>query len=299
MVYSKGQASRLDPEAISDFKFTSPNDGWLLTDNHLYRTRDGGRTWSPLRVPGGDGYFSAVDFLPGGKVGWLGGSVCGALRKGEWAANRFYCSATANTADFAAVYKTSDGGRTWRREQVSRRTGTLHDLRMRSARSGFAVGQAGAFRYEGGRWLEAESQMPAWEERGTMYGERCLDIIIGMPTYCPVHFHFTDDRHGWLSNSDGYLCRTNDGGRTWIDISRGAEEGQPLDSPEPPYFAYFHLDADGQGVALDTDGRLQETGNGGVTWTLVTKQDEKEFKGMFALDAKRVWMIAGDGIYKW
>jgi photosystem II stability/assembly factor-like uncharacterized protein len=296
LVYSKGKANRFDPEAIDEFKFINPADGWVLANNQLLRTRDGGRTWLPLGMPKVDGYFTALDFLPGGKVGWIGGSVCGPLRKDEFAANRFYCSASENTAGFAAVFVTRDGGHTWRRQSVSRRTGNVGHLRMRSARSGFAIGQAGAFRYEGGKWLAAESQMPLGDEGESMYGERCLDIIIGLPTYCPVSFHFADDKHGWLSNSDGYLCRTGDGGRTWVDISRGVEEGQPLDPPMAPFFFHFNIGADGHGIALDTDGGLQETGNGGVTWVRSTEQGA--FVGMFALDAKRVWLIGADGVYR-
>jgi photosystem II stability/assembly factor-like uncharacterized protein len=292
LVYSKGKASWLDPEAIDEFKFINPADGWMLANNHLYRTHDGGRT---LGMPKVDGYFTTLDFLPGGKVGWMGGSVCGPLWKDESAANRFYCSAPENIASFAAVFVTRDGGRTWRRQPVSRLTGTIGHLRMRSERSGFAIGQAGAFRYEGGRWLDAESQMPHDDEGQSMYGERCLDIVIGMPTYCPVSFHFTDDKHGWLSNSDGYLCRTGDGGRTWVDISRGAEEGQPVDAPVPPFFTDFYIGADGSGMALDTDGDLQLTGNGGVTWARATEREA--FVGMFALDAERVWLIGADGVY--
>ncbi|MFL6254876.1 MAG: hypothetical protein ACJ74T_07620 [Pyrinomonadaceae bacterium] len=293
LVYSKGKASRSDPECIDDFRFTSPDEGWLLANSHLYRTRDGGRTWRSLDVPEVDGYLAAVDFLPGGKVGWLGGNVCGALRKDEWAANRFHCSAASNTASFAAVFKTRDGGRTWQRERVSRATGTIVRLRMRSARSGFATGQAGAFSYEGGRWLDAESQLPDAPEWERKSGEGCLEIAIGLPTYCPVSFHFNDEKHGWLSNANGYLGRTSDGGRTWTDIARAPDVGGIVD---PPFFIDLYIGADGSGMALDTDGDLQETSDGGVTWECVTERGS--FKSMFALDAERVWLVAADGLYR-
>lgn len=290
-VYSMGKASRFDKDYIDRLTFVSPRDGWMLTNDKLYRTGDGGRTWLPLPMPGGDSYYSEVDFLPDGRRGWLAGGVCAPFRKGEDTANRFHCSATSATV--AAVFMTSDGGNTWRRQTVSRMFGDIFYLKMRDAHSGFAVGQAGAFRYEGGRWLDAQSAFEGRNDPEDTPGEYGLEIAIGMPTFCPVNFHFTDGRHGWLTNSNGYVARTNDGGRTWVDISR-CDEGEG--HADPPYFSTLFISGDGRGLALDTDGGLQETEDGGVTWGQVAEPGT--FTGMFALAAGKTWLVAGDGIYR-
>ncbi len=87
-------------------QFISPSRGWLVDTQptapaeDLYATTDGGATWHRVasfgpRRPGGPGVLpemGRIEFEPNGRTGWLGGGMFS-----------------------RTLFKTSDGGRTWRR----------------------------------------------------------------------------------------------------------------------------------------------------------------------------------------
>ena len=293
LVYSKGKASFFDSEYISHLEFVSPTTGWMLVNHKLYRTDDGGDTWRSLPTPKMD-FLETFDFLPGGELGWLGGTVCEPMQKDESTANRFYCGGGLRHAgDIAALFITRNGGQTWQRQPVTRRFGDIRFVKMRDASHGFAIGQAGTFRYQHRRWIVAESAILELENPEETPGEYSLQVQIGMPTFCPVNFRFTDNLHGYISNTNGYFGRTNDGGRTWIDIARSYEEGRELD---PPYFMQFFIAPGGWGLALDSEGGLQETFDGGVTWDRLANRGIPI--NLFALKVEKVWVITSNGIYR-
>jgi hypothetical protein len=166
---------------------------------------------------------------------------------------------------------------------------------MQYLNNGFATGEGGAFRYEHGKWIEAKKAEPNRGRNDNQMNpdDGCLSIEIGAPTFAPTLFQFLDHRYGWLTNSNGYICRTIDGGRTWADMAHLTPSTRSLWSN---FINALFISSSGDGFALDSRGAIQSTKDGGVNWEQLTAPDT--FRGMFALDEKRIWLLNADGMYR-
>jgi photosystem II stability/assembly factor-like uncharacterized protein len=109
---------RADPIAnIADVQFVDRRDGWVSTTGRsgIYRTTDGGRTWSVLRVPG------CRDSCANARISFLDarhGFALTALRRGE------------------QLFRTADGGETW---QLVSRPAVGGPISFLNGRDGFLV----------------------------------------------------------------------------------------------------------------------------------------------------------------
>jgi photosystem II stability/assembly factor-like uncharacterized protein len=146
----------------------------------LWRTADGGQTWTPVAGTCGD---PLVD------LDVVSARVLFAAHSGSWSKGRRR----------GVVRRSDDGGLTWRTIRRDPYQGIL-GLAFADARHAFAVvdqGHAEGYRYH--RWLRASS------DGGRTWADRPE-----VPTA------FAGPRHAWAGDDGaGIVWRTADGGRTW------------------------------------------------------------------------------------
>jgi photosystem II stability/assembly factor-like uncharacterized protein len=281
---------------IYDFQFVSAKLGWVLTFDQLRKTTDGGRTWRLLSNPLSDGWLRSFKFLKDGKVGWVGGGLYQDLGEGEETPNRFH-HAVLNRGLFAAAFRTEDGGETWRNEPVSQSPGDIFRFYFLDQDHGWAIGQAGDFYLKDGKWCQSlsgdvDGRDEAKDEEDSPV--KCEEIAIGGPTYCPVAVFFVDNRVGWLSNWNGYVGKSTDGGVTWSDlVNLGAEDSNYC---LPPAITAFHFLDTTTALALDSHGNIRTMSDGGTTWTRLDLNVGLTY--MYFLDAGHGWAVSNDALYR-
>ncbi|MEW6213439.1 MAG: hypothetical protein AB1631_34410, partial [Acidobacteriota bacterium] len=226
-IFDAGTDERGDSNSICDFQFINSKVGWVRMFDEMLRTEDGGKTWKPLLQPLEDkadrpvGSLRTFRFLEDGKRGWVAGGVYRSLEKHgeevEIVPGRFWLPDDKDGLGLcAAVFYTEDGGKSWKEQPVTRTIGVIGGFYFLDAEHAWATGQAGMFYLEDSEWKATESG--SVDEETGEYDIKCLEMAIGAPTYCPIEIFFLDSQSGWMSNSNGHLGRSTDGGKTWADI---------------------------------------------------------------------------------
>lgn len=179
---------------------------------------------------------------------------------------------------FGAIYRTSDGGATWR-PQTSNTTEQLFGVDLADTKHGWIVGRSGLIlaTTDGGEtwrrqtsgtenhlfevkvlddqrvwivgdWgtiLQTTNGGQTWENRSL---ER--DVILNGLT-------FADADHGWIVGEAGAILATTDAGKTWTDQRSGVDK---------TLFSVF-FETPQRGWATGIDGIILHTEDGGQTWT--------------------------------
>lgn len=104
---------------IVGLSFVSENLGWSVgADSRVYKTTNGGLTWTENNSPRFSHSISFVDSLVGfvGNVTW----------------------ASSNSEEYCNIFKTVDGGNTWTTQAIPRTT-RVHKLSFFDSENGFAV----------------------------------------------------------------------------------------------------------------------------------------------------------------
>lgn len=225
-----------------------------VTDTHpLYRTGDGGRTWTPVSAPG----LEAV-------AGICAIDVLSTVRVYQGEARRVsVVHAAGRVGGPAALVSSSDGGATWTVQDLSSVAGMVLDVKFLDERTGFLCaatssdaekGEALILRtrdggrrwepvYRSGRALEncwkmswpservgyatVQSYDPAptnvrrvvvkTEDGGATWQELPLVSRAGVQEF---GVGFVDESRGWVGCKDGGF-ETRDGGRSWEPVAFG------------------------------------------------------------------------------
>jgi photosystem II stability/assembly factor-like uncharacterized protein len=121
-----------------------------------------------------------------------------------------------------------------------------------------------------------------------------LDVAIGAPTDYPTSVYFVNAQVGWIVNSNGYVGKSVDGGRTWSDISRELDSTKDLSIRRWNMQVYFSDPA--TGWAIDGEGRLLQTEDGGVDWRIV--DDKNRFSAFYFLDGQHGWAVTNYDLFR-
>ena len=256
---------------------TGPGSGWLLVRDHLYRTRDGGTTWTGAAVPPhpagvlppgrlfvwadtawvvtvseGDGEVvvtrveerggSAQIALPGRHPGATSASVAFADARHGWAA-------IGGRTSGSTLYATDDGGQSWRAVGATPVDGPLHPVDTMTV---FALGSRLWRSDDGGvTWRGEQPPNPATPDLPARYAALSLFGIRGV-----LQVNVPTGMMGYA-----VFDVTADGGRTWT--SRRAPDGAAFNNTGPPLM----LSATGPDTWHISQGRrLWATTDAGRTW---------------------------------
>ena len=173
--------------------FWSPTGGWVVGElGRVFRTEDGGRTWTRFWVSGRRPFFG---------VSCLG-------------KDQVWVSST-----HARVFHSGDGGETWS-EMEAPGDRNLLNVAFVSERRGTAIGDFGLLVHteDGGRtWVE--EKLP----EDFKIPESALDMGVFPEDVLLYGISFVDEDHGWISGEFGTILVTEDGGRSWRQQASGVE----------------------------------------------------------------------------
>jgi photosystem II stability/assembly factor-like uncharacterized protein len=286
-----GPAAALPPSKLAIFAAApvDPKTGWLLTDQGLYHSNDGGHTWADVSQPPEMKTFNGARFVAGWEFldadhAWLGGLGGGLEYTADgghsWRSARLPGDASVDgvvqdlhfsfvnpSTGFASVemahqsgvrgstgvFETTDGGTSWRLVNPAAPFDFKGEITFTSPTTGWAVGSVnGLYRTtDGGRsWI---AQQPGrTSDRTASYGR-------------PRFFGPDGVMEARLNDATGttVVYATHDGGRRWSRRSppRGLDVSSygPGIAPFQPVSAAHWVLAAGQ--------RLFVTDDGGASWT--------------------------------
>ncbi|SHL84083.1 T9SS type A sorting domain-containing protein [Hymenobacter psychrotolerans] len=202
----------------------------------LVHTRDGGQTWNSLIVSG----LSADDYVT---------SVCGLDASTAWV--------SVGSSSFSAggkLLKTSNGGQTWTAASgVFINNGSLpRQVKFSDATRGIAVGE-GINSTSAFEVLTTSNGGASWQQTiaGSIPGR-----IPGEQLVAPVPTLQVLGTRVWFVTDKGRLFRSSDFGANWSVSVIGLGN-------DVVNLAF--RDAS-NGVAVDEDGNIARTSNGGLTW---------------------------------
>lgn len=256
---------------------TGPGSGWLLTREHLYRTRDGGTTWTGAAVPplpagmippgrlfvwadtawvvtvsedDGEVVVTRVDERGGSEQIALPGRHPGATSAWVGFADpRHGWVAIAGRTGGSTLYATDDGGQSWRAVGATPVDGPLHPVDTKTL---FALGSR-LWRSEdgGATWRGEQPPNPATPDLPPRYAALSLFGIRGV-----LQVNVPTGMMGYA-----VFDVTADGGKTWT--VRRAPDGAAFNNTGPPVM----LSATGPDNWHVSQGRrLWTTTDAGRTW---------------------------------
>jgi photosystem II stability/assembly factor-like uncharacterized protein len=262
----------------------------------IYKTGDGGKTWSEAFVTGGVfDSFSEMFFLEDGTI-WAGGSKntskkCLLYKSTDngtsWTAytlpedlavsclyfadnNRGW--AMLNKSGTSRIYYTSDGGENWS-VQMNGTTSdgwTIKELfcwHFFDGNNAIAAGNNGITIYttDGGS---------TWNYRDSHIVTQLWDI------------HFIDDANGWISGGAGHLLYTTDKGSSWNNISLGISQ-----DIKGIYFVDSNNGWIVGGRSGINQGIIYSTTDGGQTWNQESISSTRDLSYIWFLNSSSGWVV--------
>lgn len=213
----------LNASGLRDVHLATSSAGWAVGDGgRVFRTSDGGASWTQSNVPGSSGTLRAVHFL-NATTGWVVGdsgkhfkSVDGGV---TWSAvnvpnsshftDVFYADSQRGwIAAGASVLITLDGGGTWTNWNIG--GGARADrLSVLGGNWLWCTGTAGII-------AASTNGGTAWSQQFSSGGTALFDVSMG------------DLFAGFAVGANGSIYRTNDGGAQWQLIAGGGAPSTDL-----------------------------------------------------------------------
>lgn len=264
--------------------FVDESKGWAVGGKGaLLSTSDGGAHWETRPRPVEDTLHDI--YFTDERTGWI---VC-----------ERSIFATQEGESVSYLLKTTDGGETWARVDVTHGEYAdvkLAGLRFADAKHGWTYGEAGV--------LYATSD---GGETWTRQVVPTRHLLLGAS--------FADARTGWLSGGGLTLLLTVDGGVTWragnVFATANASTNAVAQSPKGPpgaastqastpltsqrLNAVSFVDAE-TGWAVGASGAIFSTRDGGRSWRPQTSGVDSDLRDVKFLDRSEGWAVGNEGV---
>jgi photosystem II stability/assembly factor-like uncharacterized protein len=192
--------------------------GWVRTvGNSFYWTRNGGDAWAEIRLPGG--VFAEDVRFATPTVGWVL-----AMREvpGDPSNEIRYRVAGDHSVYIPALFRTDDGGLTWKQERYPDLKGLPHRLDFADTEHGLSIElNETMFTGDGGR---------SWHRSlycANVDTKRLRSAEVGTGMFEATTAQLLDIKYGWWS-VEGDLFRTTDGGATWCRLPSIQRNGRAV-----------------------------------------------------------------------
>ena len=174
---------------LSSIYFVNSQNGWAVGDEGIIiHTNDGGKTWRKQKGPVPYFLMDVLFITP--LKGWI-------------------------VTERTHILSTDDGGKNWI-VQFYDEDYILKAISFYDSQNGWTVGEYGCIYYTGDGGT-------TWEKQGGYFD-------ISEDTGDPVGGHFffdvvaVDGQTAWVVGVDGYVARTEDGGKHWVSVNSGVPE---------------------------------------------------------------------------
>ncbi|MGD0339410.1 MAG: YCF48-related protein [Bacteroidota bacterium] len=177
----------LPENGFQRMSFVTPDIGYALHDfGNVYKTINGGFTWTPVTRPSGINFQSAqIQFLTT-SVGYVS-----ALEYPYWPGLGF-------------LYKTTDGGITWEKKSVQGDTSPIMYFQFTDVQTGYLATFLGT----------------VWK---TTDGGDTWTNVLAVPWYQNCKIFMIDSASGFVLCKNGNIYKTTDGGVTWVQYNCGVD----------------------------------------------------------------------------
>jgi photosystem II stability/assembly factor-like uncharacterized protein len=224
--------------------------------------------------------------------------------------------------DLGRVFKTTDGGETWQRQEPSGRDPML-GIGCLDAKQAWLASIAGRiFKTSDGGTTWTLQQTPIKRNlfkvafstplRGTAVGDfgSIVHTEDGGATWTevdlPADFKlpdtaldsgvlpndallygltFADENHGWIAGEFGTILATTDGGKSWKQQKTGIET---------TLFG-IHFSDQNTGIAVGMDSIILRTDDGGATWKSLSSPFQERSYYEVAVSGQYAWIVGGQG----
>jgi photosystem II stability/assembly factor-like uncharacterized protein len=204
--------------------FSSEKDGWACGrwGTALY-TADGGKTW--VRQNTGTDYTLTSIYFVDAKIGWAVGDEGTIIHTKDggktwekqkcpvkfFLMNVFFLSPEKGfiVTEKTHILSTNDGGKTWN-VKFKDEDYILKAISFADSQNGWVVGEFGYIYHtnDGGEtWKKQGGFSDLSEDTGELIGGTYLFNVVAV-----------DPKTAWAVGIEGYISRTNDGGKTWQQV---------------------------------------------------------------------------------
>lgn len=251
--FSTTQTGSLDNVWFIDAQ-TGMAAGWD-PEGRLFRTTDGGQTWSPVNFP--SAWIKGMHFI-NATEGWAVGIRATTISA---SVDPFGNASYSIFGKQATVWKTTDGGETWE-ETVFTSEVWLNGVYFEDENTGWAAG-------EGGTLIHTDNGGQTWTQQVNPFGDQHdLYAIQG-----------AGESTNWSAGDNGIVLQTTNDGALW-NIKSGSGTLNHL------YDVTFIDATTGWAVG---NGSIIHTDDGGMTW--YTQKGSGRLHGVHFIDGNTGWAV--------
>ena len=304
--------------------FTSNDVGYLIGQNYILKTSNGGTTWniSSNGVPTNT-YWQRASFLSD-LSGWVCGSHGQIIKTTDggntWTSlntgvsvflidivfidnNNGFC--LTENSNNNQLLRTTDGGQNWSLNTIANYK-YFNTIFFNSNLTGFIVGQSGSYKtLDGGNtWNPVVIDNIASYIRGAKFIDSNIGFMYGSGGKIlktsdsgitwNIHgeglfgsfnaIHFPSENTGYVVGDFGFIAKTNNGGKNWNKIN----------SPDNGQVSNVWFTSESTGFITVSGYRIYKTVDGGNSWSLKLTQNGSN--KLFFLDENIGWTVGYQGV---